>query len=95
MNNNYESVAKEVDEMLIEKQIDKLLSIKKQKKNEKERNVGEPKKSKDFAYRTYIHQNTKEEIIELPKRPEKEIVELYEEPEKIAHKKKIIIWKNS
>ncbi|MEA3457339.1 MAG: hypothetical protein U9R21_01525 [Candidatus Thermoplasmatota archaeon] len=95
MNSDYESVAKEIDEMLIERQIDKLLSIKKQKKNEKEWNGGEPKKSKDFAYRTSIHQNTKEEIIELPKRPEKEIVELYEEPEKMANKKKAIIWKNS
>ena len=92
MNNDYESVAKEIDEMLIERQIDKLLNIKKQKKNEKE---GKPEKTKDFAYQISIHQNTKEEIIELPKRSEKEIVELYEEPEKVTHKKKAINWRNS
>lgn len=92
MNNDYESVAKEIDEMLIERQIDKLLNIKKQKKNEKE---GKSEKTKDFAYQISIHQNTKEEIIELPKRSEKEIVELCEEPEKVTHKKKAINLRNS
>ena len=33
MNNDYKSVVKEIDEMLLERQIDKLLNIKKQNEN--------------------------------------------------------------
>ena len=78
MNNDYKSVVKEIDEMLLEKQIDKLLNIKKQNKNKKRKERIELKKTKDFTCQLYIHENNKEEIIKLPKRSRKEIVDLYE-----------------
>ena len=71
------------------RQITKYQEAKRKKKKEVK-----PEKPKDFTCQISIHQNTKEEIIELPGKPEKEIVELYEEPEKVTHKKKVINWKN-
>jgi hypothetical protein len=78
MNKDYKSVVKEIDEMLLEKQIDKLLNIKKQNKNKKRKEKIKLKKTKDFACQLYIHENNKEEIIKLPKRSRKEIIDLYE-----------------
>jgi len=78
MNKDYKSVVKEIDEMLIERQIDKLLNIKNQKKNQKHEKKIELEKTKDFTDQIYIHENNKEEIIKLPKRSGKEIVDLYE-----------------
>ena len=92
MNNDYASVVKEIEEKLIDIQIDKLLMSRSKTKKKKE---VKPEKPKDFTCQISIHQNTKEEIIELPGKPKKEIVELYEEPEKVTHKKKVINMKNS
>jgi len=78
MNKDYKSVIKEIDEMLLERQIDRLLNIKKQNKNKKIKKKIEPEKIKDFTCTLYIHENNKEEIIKLPKRSRKEIVDLYE-----------------
>ena len=78
MNKDYKSVVKEIDEMLIERQIDKILKIKKQKKNQKNENEIELEKTKELTDQIYIHENNKEEIIKLPKRSRKEVVDLYE-----------------
>jgi len=78
MNKDYKSVVKEIDEMLIERQIDKLLNIKKQNKIKQHDKKIELKKTKDFTCKLYIHENNKEEIIKLPKISRKEIVDLYE-----------------
>jgi hypothetical protein len=78
MNNDYESVVKEIDEMLLKRQIDKLLNTKKSNINKKHKKKTEHKKTKDFTYKLYIHELNKEEIIKLPKKSRKEIVDLYE-----------------
>ena len=78
MSKDYKSVVKEIDEMLIKRQIDQLLNIKKQNKNKKRKEKIELKKTKDFTCKLYIHENNKEEIIKLPKISRKEIVDLYE-----------------
>ena len=78
MNDDYESIIKEIDEMLLKRQIDKLLNTKKPSINKKQKKKTEQKKTKDFTYKLYIHELNKEEIIKLPKKSRKEIVDLYE-----------------
>ena len=78
MNNEYKSVVKEIDEMLLERQIDKLLNIKKQNENKQRKKKIDNEKTRDFTFKLRIHENNKEEIIKLPKRSRKEIVDLYE-----------------
>ena len=95
MNGDYESMVKEIDEMLAVREIDKFLDKIEKKKNEKkeERKV-EPKKSKALLCQVVIYENTKEEIFELPEKPKREIFELYAEPRTEKHKRKIgIDWK--
>ena len=86
-NNDYKSITKEIDKMLMERQIDKLLN-KKQRKNRKEKEELETNKSIDLTCKIAISKNTEEEIIELPAKPEKDIVELYRETDIREHRKK-------
>ena len=86
-NNDYKSITKEIDKMLMERQIDKLIN-KKQRKNRKEKEELETNKSIDLTCKIAISKNTEEEIIELPAKPEKDIVELYHETDIREHRKK-------
>ena len=95
MNRDYESIVKEIDEMLVIREIDKFLDkIEKKKNKEKEERKVEPEKSKVFPCQVVICKNTKEEIFELPEKPKREIFELYSEPRTGKYKRKIgIDWK--
>ena len=95
MNRDYESIVKEIDEMLAIREIDKFLDkIEKKKNKEKEERKVEPKKSKVPPCQVVICENTKEEIFELPEKPKREIFELYAEPRTEKYKRKIgIDWK--
>ena len=95
MNRDYESIVKEIDEMLTIREIDKFLDkIEKKKNKEKEERKVEPKKSKAPPCQVVICENAKEEIFELPEKPKREIFELYAEPRTGKYKRKIDIdWK--
>ena len=94
-NEDYESIVKEIDEMLAIREIDKFLDERERKKNtEKEEMKVEPEKSKVLSCQIVICENTKEEIFELPEKPKREIFELYAKPRTEKYKRKNgIDWK--
>lgn len=95
MSGDYESIVKEIDEMLVIREIDKFLDkIEKKKNKEKEEGELELKKSNVAPCQGIICENNKEEIFELPGKSKREIFELYEKPRRDKCKRKAYIdWK--
>jgi hypothetical protein len=104
MNEDYESVKKEIDEMLKLREIDEFLEkIKKKNKiknkerdNNKNEKMIELNKNKCLKCEINNSEDIKEEIFDLPKTLEKEIYDLYEEKEINSEKPKKMIkidWK--
>ena len=95
MSGDYEYIVKEIDEMLVIREIDKFLDkLEKKKNKEKEEGELELKKSNVAPCQGIICENNKEEIFELPEKSKREIFELYERPIKDKCKRKACIdWK--
>ena len=91
MNSRYETIIREIDEMLISEKVDRLLKEHDHKNKKKLDNKVNIKKINNPAFKISVDKDKKEEIIELKTKNKKQIIDLYDKPVRASYKMKIVV----